>query len=105
MTKTYSETLEEHIKFLQGELDKAAALAHKYEGIPQWDQIGGNIFQQYELVKKWGPMTKHIKNPVKEFKCAQHLEYAMQYIVKLYGDNPKHAATPIVIPCIARMYD
>jgi hypothetical protein len=105
MTKTYSETLEEHIRFLQGELDKAAVQAHRHSGVPPMDQIGSTIFQQMDVVQKWKPMVQHIKNAKEQTMCACHLEYAMRYIEALYGKEKKHPALPIVMPCIARMYD
>ena len=90
----YEQQLDEHIAWLQKQLDEAAAFRHKRE-----QYMHGTPFP--ELLAKWEPMTKMIKKVELVEAATMHLEYASHFIEEHKLDKWKQ----VLLPAIARWYD
>jgi hypothetical protein len=92
-TDPYERQLDEHIEFLQKQLDDAAAFRHKREQYMHGKPLN-------ELMTKWNPMVAHIKTQKLQEGCAMHLEYAEHFMAEHKIDRWKS----VLMPAIAAWY-
>jgi hypothetical protein len=91
--KTYEETLDEHIAWLQKQLNKAAAFRYKRE-----QYMYGTPLPQ--LKEKWMPLLQGMNNIIHIETAIMHLEYASHFIEEHNIARWKS----ILIPAIVEYY-
>lgn len=92
-TKTYEETLDEHIAWLQKQLDEAAAFRHKREQYMHGTPLP-------ELREKWKKLLTDINDEQIIDTAVMHLEYASHFIEEHKIGRWKN----VLMPAIAAYY-
>lgn len=95
----YEKQLDETIANLQAKLDDVAMRRHKLERSGVLNFI--NKMKDEDVVRKWKPMTDHIRIEEMKLKVSRNLEI-MNIIFDCQENIPTRSAKSIVMPMIAR---